>query len=241
MIGGQAPLDIKVPPVIVRFTVLLPSASSVSSTSCLCVLLFPVAVPETMSKRAEGTRGAKGTTQEPFAARMTGRWERSSFEVADLEALVADGLVLRDAARIPGDEEVPAPRVDERVCFQSFFLRGFSLPIHPFVRGLLFAYHLQLHDLTPNGILHIACFITLCECFLGIYPHWGLWKRLFNVKRTNSEYAIGGVGISIKDKNAYFDLEKLDSIRTWWRGWFYLKDQTVSGQQYGLAPFDSVA
>ena len=232
---------IKEPAVIFRFTLLLPSASSSSSASCLCVLLFPVAVPEIMSKRAEGTRGAKGTTQEPSAARMTGRWERSSFEVADLEALVADGLVLRDAARIPGEEEVPAPRVDERVCFQSFFPRGFSLPLHPFVRGLLFAYHLQLHDLTPNGILHIACFITLCECFLGIYPHWGLWKRLFNVKRTNSEYAIGGVGISIKDKNAYFDLEKLDSIHTWRRGWFYLKDQTVAGQQYGLAPFDSVA
>src|SRR3954465_10079233 len=85
--------------------------------------------------------------------------------------------------------------------FKAFFLRGFSLPVHPFVRGLLFAYQLQLHDLCPNGILHIACFIMLCESFLGTYPHWGLWKRLFNVKRTNSEYTIGGVDISIKEKN----------------------------------------
>src|SRR4051812_19452701 len=68
--------------------------------------------------------------------------------------------------------------------------------------GLLFSYQLQLHDLTPNGMLHIVCFITLCEGFLGIYPHWGLWKRLFNVKRTNSEYAVGQVGISMKDKSA---------------------------------------
>ena len=46
--------------------------------------------------------------------------------------------------------------------------------LHPFVRGLLYSYRIQLHDLTPNGILHIACFITLCEAFLGIYLHWGL-------------------------------------------------------------------
>ena len=141
---------------------------------------------------------------------MSGRWERSAFVAAELDALVADGVVVDGAARIPGDEEISAPHPDERVCFQSFFPRGFALPVHPFLRGLLFAYQLQLHDLTPNGMLHIAFFTTMCEGFLGIYPHWGLWKHLFNVKRTNSEYAIGGVGISIKDKATYFDLEKLD-------------------------------
>ena len=102
---------------------------------------------------------------------MSGKWERSTFGVADLGPLIADGLVAGDAVRIPGDEPVPAPMADERVCFQAFFPRGFSLPIHPFVRGLLYTYRLQLHNLTPNGILHIACFITLCEAFLGIYPH----------------------------------------------------------------------
>jgi hypothetical protein len=39
----------------------------------------------------------------------------------------------------------------------------------------------QLHQLTPNSILHIACFITLCESFLGIDPHWVLWKFLFRL------------------------------------------------------------
>ena len=100
---------------------------------------------------------------------MTGRWERSAFGTADLDELMADGVVAHGAARIPGDEEVPAPHPDERVCFQSFFPRGFALPVHPFLRGFLFAYQLQLHDLTPNGILHIAWFIMLCEGFLGIF------------------------------------------------------------------------
>ena len=52
---------------------------------------------------------------------------------------------------------------------------------------------------------------------------------------------MGQVGISIKDKNAYFDLEKLDSIYSWQKSWFYLKDQRVVEQQFGLAPFDPAA
>jgi hypothetical protein len=45
---------------------------------------------------------------------------------------------------------------------------GLSLPAHEFLHGLLFVYSVQLDQLTPNSILHIACFITLCEAFLGI-------------------------------------------------------------------------
>ena len=74
------------------------------------------------------------------SAKMTGRWEWSTFGTMDLGVLVADGLVAEGAVRIPGGEQVPAPTADERVCFQAFFPRGFALPIHPFVWGLLYAY-----------------------------------------------------------------------------------------------------
>jgi hypothetical protein len=33
---------------------------------------------------------------------------------------------------------------------------------------------LELHHLTPSGILHIAAFVTLCEAFMGIEPHFDL-------------------------------------------------------------------
>jgi hypothetical protein len=61
-------------------------------------------------------------------------------------------------------------------------LRGLSFPAHEFLRGLLFVYGVQLHQLAPNLILHIACFITLCESFLGIEPHFLLWKYLFRLR-----------------------------------------------------------
>jgi hypothetical protein len=57
-----------------------------------------------------------------------------------------------------------------------------SLPAHEFLRELLFVYGVQLHQLTPNSILHIACFITLCESFLGVDPHWTMWKFLFRLR-----------------------------------------------------------
>src|SRR3954471_5898833 len=51
----------------------------------------------------------------------------------------------------------------------------------------------------------------------------------------------GQVGISIKDKSAYFDFEKLDFVYTWRKSWFYLKGQHVARQRFGLALFDPAA
>ena len=58
-------------------------------------------------------------------------------------------------------------------------LRGLGFPIHPFLRGLLEFYGLQLHNFTPASILHIASYVALCELFLGCEAHFELWKRLF--------------------------------------------------------------
>ena len=51
----------------------------------------------------------------------------------------------------------------------------------------------------------------------------GALRHLFNVKRTYVEYVVGGAAISIKDKDAYFDLEKLDSFQGWRIKWLYVK------------------
>ena len=73
----------------------------------------------------------------------------------------------------------PAPRDQEIISFTDFHRLGLGLTLHPFLRGLLFFYGLRLHDLTPKGILHIMTFITLCEAFLGIAPHFVLWRWVF--------------------------------------------------------------
>jgi hypothetical protein len=100
---------------------------------------------------------------------------------------------------ILGDEVVPGPDDGYRVLFISFLYHGIFLPAHKFIHGLLFIYGVQLHQLTPNLILHIACFITLCKAFLDVDPHWRLWKRIFYLCRNASKeeiHDVGGASIS---------------------------------------------
>ena len=42
-------------------------------------------------------------------------------------------------------------------------------------------YKVELQHLTPNGVQHIAAFVALCEGFLGISPHFDLWRYFFAV------------------------------------------------------------
>jgi hypothetical protein len=117
----------------------------------------------------------------------------------ELQELEKGGWLKRGSKdhRLPGREDTPDPPMGFRVIFVAFLLHGLSVLAHEFLRGLLFVYGMQLHDLTPNMVLHIACFITLCECFLGIEPHWALWKRIFSVKRHRPSPA-GGFGCRVR-------------------------------------------
>ncbi|KAK1616783.1 hypothetical protein QYE76_022300 [Lolium multiflorum] len=84
----------------------------------------------------------------------------------------------------------------------------FRHPAHEFLRSLLFFYGIQLWQLTPNSILHLSIFITVCEAFLGINPHWGLWRKIFYVKRHNGNEAphmVRGVGFVVGKEVNYFN------------------------------------
>jgi hypothetical protein len=63
-----------------------------------------------------------------------------------------------------------------------FLICGLALPISPFFRGLLDFYNLNMTHLNPNSILQISIFVHLCEAYLGILPHFGLWKYLYHCR-----------------------------------------------------------
>jgi hypothetical protein len=105
-------------------------------------------------------------------------------------------------------------------------------------------YGLQLHQLTPNSILHISIFITLCECFLGTQPNWALWKRIFYLRRNGSHniaYNIGGVVICVRPDVEYFDVKFPDSVQGWRRRWLYVREECSDSLEYNIAPFDGSA
>jgi hypothetical protein len=83
--------------------------------------------------------------------------------------------------RVPSNHHVPLPLPDKVTSVTTFHERCLQLTTHDFLRWLLIYYGLELHHLTQGGVLHIAAFIMLCEAFLGILPHFGLWKYFFYV------------------------------------------------------------
>jgi hypothetical protein len=70
----------------------------------------------------------------------------------------------------------------ESVIYIPFLICGLALPVSPFFRGLLGFYRLNLIHLNPNSILQVSVFVHLCEAFLGILPHFGLWKYVYHYR-----------------------------------------------------------
>ena len=109
--------------------------------------------------------------------------------------------------------------------FVSHFLRGLGLALDPFVRGLMFYYGLDFHDLAPDSLLHISSFIVVCEAFLTITPHFVLWLKTFDVKPKMIEgrHAECGGALISKIADAPCPEGSIPEVsRLWQREWFYI-------------------
>jgi hypothetical protein len=146
-------------------------------------------------------------------------WVPSDFKQKDLEKAQADGLISdNDQVVFPSTERISKPPSGFRVMFLAFLLHGLSFLAHEFLRGLLFVYGVQLHQLTPNSILHIAYFITFCESFLGIKPHFLLWKFLFRLHPSvalSKKPKLGEVVVSIHGESQYLEFSMAVSVQGW--------------------------
>ena len=110
---------------------------------------------------------------------------------------------------------------------RPLFNKGARFPIHPFLRGLLEFYGLQLHHLTPASVLHIAGFVALCELFLGVEAHFGLWKELFCLvpcSQKGSIYQVGGAEVWRIAGTGYLSGTPKKASEDWPSEWFYIED-----------------
>ena len=100
----------------------------------------------------------------------------SSIKEEDIAELRAAGYLAKEIThRLPARGQIiPTPNPNERVVFIPHFLRGLGFPLYPFVRGAMFYYGIDFHDLSPNSFLNISAYIIVCEAFLRIHPHFGL-------------------------------------------------------------------
>jgi len=112
-------------------------------------------------------------------------WYRFDVTHACMKGLIKHGLLRgrTDTVEwlVPGHEDAPALPDGYVVSFVLFHEHGLAVPLHPFFRGLLHHYQIELQHLNPNGIQHITAFITMCEGYLGIEPYFELWRYFFSI------------------------------------------------------------
>jgi hypothetical protein len=82
----------------------------------------------------------------------------------------------------------------------QFVERGLALPTSEFFKGMLKYYNIEYLNLNPNGIFHVSIFVHFCEAFVGIKPHWILFRKFFRVKpqpSTNDPQVVRGAEIQM--------------------------------------------
>jgi hypothetical protein len=114
-----------------------------------------------------------------------------------------------------------------------FLIRGLALPVSPFFRGLLVFYCLNLTHLNPNFVLQIVVFVHLYEAFLGILPHFGLWKYLYHCRpgmAGGQHQLVGDASLELHRgrKAEYLDIPLKDNIKGWCFEWFTMENHKKS-------------
>jgi hypothetical protein len=86
-------------------------------------------------------------------------WTPSIVWPGHLQKLEKQGFMIAaelTACRVLEDPVLPTPMGGYVVPFMVFYEWGFDTPLHWFFCSLLRYYDLELHHLTPSGVLHIA-------------------------------------------------------------------------------------
>jgi hypothetical protein len=149
----------------------------------------------------------------------------------DLLALLNSGFIRKkevDMWRAAARDPYPMEKAEDEIpMFARFVERGLALPASDFFKGLLGYYGVEYLNLNPNSIFHTAVFVHFCEAFLGIKPHWILFRKFFWVKPQPSATiprVVGGDDIQLREDAAeqYLAYKLVDSNTVWKTRWFYI-------------------
>jgi hypothetical protein len=183
--------------------------------------------------REEAAGSAAGSTPpvSPPRPNPNKEWKKSKAKTKDLLALLNNGFLREkkvDMWRTATGYPYPMEKnPDEIPMFMRFVERGLALPASNFFKGLLEYYGIEYLNINPNGIFHTSVVVHFCEAFLGIKPHWVLFRKFFRVKpwpSANDPRVVGGAGIQMWEDAAeqYLAYKLIDSNQDWKSKWFYI-------------------
>ena len=101
----------------------------------------------------------------------------------------------------------------------------------------MFYYGIDFHDLAPDSFLHISVFIVMCEAFLRIPPHFGLWLKTFNVKPKvldEEQVECGGAIVSKLANTPWPKGSFTETSNLWQREWLTSQNPMVPSGQLHL-------
>ena len=82
----------------------------------------------------------------------------------------------------PQGETIPKPQATDVMVFKDFFLCGLRFPVARFLCQVLEAFEVQLHHLTPNGIVTLSNFCWACLSY-GADPNVGTFCEYYELQR----------------------------------------------------------
>jgi hypothetical protein len=161
-------------------------------------------------------------------------WPASEVTQEHLQNLISQGYMTAAelaTCLVPEDPASPTLAGGYIVACMTFYEHGFSVPSHRFLHSLLRSYDLELHHLSSLRILHMVAFVTLCEAFIGIEPHFNIWSYFFWARlRHGSDTgaaALGNVDILVysgPEVDPNFSILMSDPLVGWRRTWFLLRN-----------------
>jgi hypothetical protein len=197
--------------------------------------------------RDEAERSAQGSTPptSPPRPNPNKEWKKSKAKTEDLLALVNNGFLREkemDMWRAAAGDPYPMEKnPDEIPMFARLVERGLALPASYFFKGLIKYYGIEYLNLKPNGMFHVSVFVHFCEAFVGIKPHWVLFRKFFCLKpqpSINDPRVVSGAVIQMREDAAeqYLSYKLIDSSQYWKAKWFYITNHhpelpKPSGQQ----------
>ena len=175
----------------------------------------------------------KGAAAEP--TREEG-WNMSRCSESDFETLVSDGLLVPRSViqwRPALGKDHPYENTGESLLSHLTWNGDWGLLVRLSFQRLLRYYRIQLHHLTPNSFVHISIFVHLCEAFLGIEPHFELFRFFFHLKCQPDSFVldvVGGAGLQLRQgkHREYISYSLSYKVIEWKPKWFYVKNQSRS-------------
>jgi hypothetical protein len=167
---------------------------------------------------AAGSAAGTSPSVSPPRPDPNREWKKSKAKTKNLLALLNSGFLREkevDMWRAAAEDPYPMEKNEDEI------------PMFARFKGLMGYYSIEYLNLNPNGIFHTAVFVYFCEAFLGMKPHWILFRKLFRVKRqpsASNPRVVGGAGIQIREDAAeqYLSYKLIDSNQDWKAKLFYV-------------------